>query len=285
MNLLILEQDRYPERRLFSALGSECGLNVSCIDPSEISIISGKPFLDSVDLPGIYDAVVVRSYRRFATVRSVAMAFQENGRLVLGLDPMQASFTQDKLCDIEQLIAAHVPVPETWFNANDTPHTTVVAKENWGYGGAGVALADMSDRVTRERPSLDWVNTHFQEFLPADEDWRVLVCEGRPLPYVIVRKPAPGDFRTNTHQGGQVEVISAGAFPQADALMTISTQAARALGRPCAGVDLRRGRDGTPVVLEVNRTPRLRLGDHTEEIIRYYLTTWAGALRSQQRQH
>jgi len=283
--ILILEQLREPERSLFHGIGLDLGILVHSADPAEFHLQGSAPSLDGRAVPAEFDALVVRSYRRFATVRQIARAFHTAGRPVLGLDPLHLSFTQDKLCDLMDLQDAGVPVPKTWSRAEDTPTNVVVSKENWGYGGAGVQLVDMRAPEEREKPSVEWVNHHFQEFLDADEDWRVLVCEGKALPWVIVRRPAPNDFRTNTHQGGEVEVVPAHLFPDAEALASIAVGAAEALGRPCAGVDLRRGAQGTPVVLEVNRTPRLRLGAHTEQVVRAYLSAWSEALPQERQSH
>lgn len=283
--ILILEQNREPERSLFHAVGLELGLHVQSVDPSEFLFEGCTPVLDGRQLPSQFDALVVRSYRRFAAVRQIARVFQVAGRPVFGLNPFHLGFTQDKLCDLMDLQAAGVPVPRTWARAQDTPGAVVVSKENWGYGGAGVQLVDMRHTAERARPALAWVNHHFQEYLDADEDWRVLVCEGTALPWVIVRRPSEGDFRTNTHQGGHAEVVNAAEFPGAAVLANVAVQAARALGRPCAGVDLRRGAEGSPVVLEVNRTPRLRLGTHTELVVRAYLNAWAEALRGSPQSH
>jgi glutathione synthase/RimK-type ligase-like ATP-grasp enzyme len=276
--LLILEQNREPERALFHGIGLELGLLVQAFDPAEFVFEGCTPMLDGRPLPAQFDAVVVRSYRRFAVVRQIAQSFHAAGLPVFGLDPMHRAFTQDKLCDLMDLQAAGIPVPRTWARAEDTPGAIVVSKENWGYGGAGVQLVDMRHPDERNRPSLHWVNNHFQEYLDADEDWRVLVCEGEALPWVIVRRPADGDFRTNTHQGGEAAVVAASDFAGAEALVDIATAAARTLGRPCAGVDLRRAADGRAVVLEVNRTPRLRLGTYTEPIVHSYLHAWSEAL-------
>lgn len=276
--ILILEQNREPERSLFHGIGLELGLLVQAFDPADFVFEGCVPILDGRPLPAQFDALVVRSYRRFAVVRQIAQSFHAAGRPVFGLDPMHRTFTQDKLCDLMDLQAAGLPVPQTWARADDTPGAIVVSKENWGYGGAGVQLVDMRHPDERTRPTLHWVNNHFQEFLDADEDWRVLVCEGKALPWVIVRRPADGDFRTNTHQGGEAQVVPAAEFPGAEALDAIATAAARTLGRPCAGVDLRRGPDGRALILEVNRTPRLRLGAHTEPVIRAYLHAWSEVL-------
>lgn len=276
--ILVLEQRREPEYSLFTNLGLELGLQVVSLDPGAVRMAGCRPVVDLEPLPSDYAGVVVRSYRRFAVVRQIAQAFRAVGKPVLGLDPLRASFSQDKLCDLMDLQAAAVPVPLTWARPEDAPRTVVVVKENWGYGGSGVQLLDMANVPLRNAPPLAWVNHHFQEYLEATEDWRVLVCEGKALPWVIRRRPAVGEFRTNTHQGGALEVVPVADFPNGLALSNIAEHAAAVLGRPCAGVDLRQGADGEPVVLEVNRTPRLRLGALTEKVVNRYLTAWARAL-------
>jgi len=278
-SILLLEQLREPEHSLFQSIGKSLGLRVRTIDPAEVCLPGGRPMLGWQALPGQFDALVVRSYRRFAAVKQIGRAFGQAGKPVFGLSPLAASFTQDKLCDLMDLQSAGVPVPETWARATDAPYTTVVSKENWGYGGSGVELVDLAAPGIRNKPPIEWVNHHFQEFLPAQEDWRILVCEGQALPWVIVRRPTPGDFRTNTHQGGELQVVNADQFKEFDKLAQTAVLAAAVLERPCAGVDLREGKNGQPVVLEVNRTPRLRLGEHTEQVVHAYLSAWARALQ------
>ncbi|CAN7645672.1 ATP-grasp domain-containing protein [Massilia sp. LjRoot122] len=274
MRLLILEQHRSPENEIFETVARERSINVETIDPVRLCF-DGNLLVDDrgSTLELNYDAIAIRSYRRFSLVKQAARQFANAGKPVYGLNVEHHAFTQDKFSDILDLHAAGVPVPLTASLptgiSGHLPGAGIVAKENWGFGGAGVSLIGEASVGPEQL-----YNLHFQEFLPAQEDWRVLVCEGRALPWVIVREPTPGDFRTNTHQGGIPTVCHASMLPDLyKELSTVAETAANVLGRPCAGVDLRQGRNG-PVVLEVNRTPRLRLGEHTSSIVGRYLDAW-----------
>lgn len=275
--ILLVEQSRQPERELFESLAPSFGLEVCFVDAGALELHAGaqglqvcppsKGFLRAAD----YSALVVRSYRRFAVMKALAFAFAREGKPVYGADPLHPAFCQDKLCDIADLAHAGLPVPRT--RAASAPVPGEVLKNNWGYGGSGVRLFQAGDDV-------DTWNTHVQEFLPADADWRVLLCNGLALPWVVVREPAQGDFRTNTHQGGQLQVVRADELPHAGQMMALAERAGCVLGRPCAGVDLRRSSTGEPCILEVNRTPRLRLGAASAEVVSAYLRQWAFELNA-----
>lgn len=215
-----------------------------------------------------FDALAIRSYRRFSVIREMGRAFAGAGKPVFGLQVDHPAFCQDKYSDILDLQRATVPVPATWSEPVPNMHEEVVMKENWGYGGHGVSKVSC-----RQVPERDPYGVHFQEFLPAPHDWRVLLCEGKALPWIVVRTPEPGDFRTNTHQGGAAAIRPLQELDVGASLVRLAENAGRVLGRQCAGVDLRQA-PGGPVVLEVNRTPRLRLGEWTETVVESYLMAW-----------
>lgn len=272
MKLLILEQHREPENTVFRTVGIRHGTHVEVVDPVALDLRANRTVLyRGTSLVQQFDAVVLRSYRRFSVIREVARSFADAGKPVFGLDVEHPAFCQDKLSDLLDLQRAKVAVPATWTRPPIGQHEEVVMKENWGYGGQGVSKV-RCDQLTGTDP----YGVHFQEFLSAPNDWRVLVCEGKALPLIVVRTPEEGDFRTNTHQGGVPVVRAAHEIEIAASLIRLAESAAQELGRPCAGVDLRQGPAG-PVVLEVNRTPRLRLGNWTEYAVECYLLAWKKA--------
>lgn len=86
-------------------------------------------------------------------------------------------------------------------------------------------------------------------------DLRVLVVEGRAIA-ASWRVAAPGEFRSNLHQGGHAE-----AAPLCDAARTLAQAAAATLGLTIAGVDLiEAAPPGGPrfLILEVNGCPGLK---------------------------
>ncbi len=67
----------------------------------------------------------------------------------------------------------------------------------------------------------------------------------------MMRKAAPGEFRSNLHRGGTAEQIKLSPDERRTAVA-----AARTLGLKVAGVDMLRSDHG-PVVMEVNSSPGL----------------------------
>ena len=205
MKLLLLEKRREPETSQFPLLGVALGLDITVLDPALLGFEIGSMLW----LPGTvepaeagFDALIIRSYHRFSVIRQLARAFRKRGKPVFGLNPEHPAFMQDKLCDLMDLADAGLPVPQTWGALVNSPKVTPVVKPNWGFGGLGVRLADVLESTD---PHLE----HVQAYLPGSLDWRVLLAEGRALPWLIERTPAAGDFRTNTHQGGALRVIPA----------------------------------------------------------------------------
>ena len=110
-----------------------------------------------------------------------------------------------------------------------------------------------------------------QEFLPAEEDYRLLVIGYQSLPVMVSRRPARGDFRTNYSLGGRFVRRDLGEFP---GFKELAEAAARALRREFTAVDIRMKGD-QPMVLEVNRLPdfegfeRATKFDVASEVVKY----------------
>jgi ribosomal protein S6--L-glutamate ligase len=67
----------------------------------------------------------------------------------------------------------------------------------------------------------------------------------------MMRRGAPGEFRSNLHRGGSADVIKITPEERSTAV-----RAAKSMGLNIAGVDLLRSNHG-PVVMEVNSSPGL----------------------------
>ena len=99
-------------------------------------------------------------------------------------------------------------------------------------------------------------------------DIRALVVGGRVVASVK-RQSLDGDFRSNTHQGGEGVPVKLTEEERKTAI-----KAAKAMGLPICGVDMMRSERG-PLVLEVNssasiKTPELITGRNVaEKIIEY----------------
>ena len=67
----------------------------------------------------------------------------------------------------------------------------------------------------------------------------------------MIRKAAPGEFRSNLHRGGSAEKVKLSPEER-----SIAVRSAKALGLRVAGVDILRSNHG-PLVMEVNASPGL----------------------------
>ena len=81
-------------------------------------------------------------------------------------------------------------------------------------------------------------------------DVRVLVVDGVVVG-AMKRQSAPGEFRSNLHQGGTAKLIELSQAEEQAAL-----RATKTLGLAIAGVDLLQS-DSGPMILEVNSSPGL----------------------------
>jgi carbamoyl-phosphate synthase large subunit len=156
----------------------------------------------------------------------------------------------DKLRTAEALAARGIAAPRTLPAA--TPRSTVaaalglpvLAKPRFGRGGRGVSVLATAADVEAAAPAGEVV---WQEFAPGDEFDVNLFLErsGAVTAAVVLRKTALRDGLTGNAAG--VARVDDGA------VRDLAVTAARAL-ELCGplDVDVRLGRGGTPVVLEIN---------------------------------
>jgi ribosomal protein S6--L-glutamate ligase len=81
-------------------------------------------------------------------------------------------------------------------------------------------------------------------------DIRAFVVDGKVVA-AMKRQGAPGEFRSNLHQGGSAEVVKLTPKERATAI-----RAAKTMNLDIAGVDMIQSEEG-PMVLEVNSSPGL----------------------------
>jgi ribosomal protein S6--L-glutamate ligase len=123
-----------------------------------------------------------------------------------------------------------------------------------GTQGVGVVLAETkkaAESVIAAFRQLD-ANILVQEFIKEAKgaDIRAFVIGGRVVASMR-RQGAPGEFRSNLHQGGYAEKIKLTPEERSTAV-----RAAKTMGLNVCGVDLLRSNHG-PVVMEVNSSPGL----------------------------
>ena len=123
-----------------------------------------------------------------------------------------------------------------------------------GTQGIGVVLAETraaAKSVFEAFRGLD-ANILVQEFIKeaGGADIRCFVV-GNKVVAAMKRQGAPGEFRSNVHQGGSTSIVKLSAEERSTAV-----KAAKAMGLVVAGVDILRAERG-PLIMEVNSSPGL----------------------------
>ncbi len=186
---------------------------------------------------------------------------------VMGVYPVNESQaitrSRDKLRCLQLLSRKGIGLPVTGFAhstkdidglVNIAGGAPLVIKLLEGTQGIGVVLAETrkaAESVIEAFRGLD-ANILVQEFIAeaGGNDIRCLVV-GDKVVASMIRKAAPGEFRSNLHRGGTAEKIRITPEERSTAM-----RSAKAMGLSVAGVDLLRSNHG-PVVMEVNSSPGL----------------------------
>lgn len=119
---------------------------------------------------------------------------------------------------------------------------------------------DLNDNVTKLLAKSDLIIA--QQFLPTPFDWRVGICDRRPL-YVCRYFMAREHWQVILHdkdgtmREGETSTISVGEAP--DEIVRIALKAANLVGDGLYGVDLKQA-DGKCYVMEVNDNPNIDAG-------------------------
>ena len=169
--------------------------------------------------------------------------------------------SRDKLHAHQILARHHIDMPATAFASSpkDTDNlialvggAPLVVKLLESSQGKGVVLAETRKAAHSVISAFRGLKANFlvQHFVAeaAGEDIRCLVVGGRVVA-AMRRVAAPGEFRSNLHQGGRAERVRITRTER-----DLAIRAARAFGLGLAGVDLLRAISG-PQVLEVNSSP------------------------------
>ena len=174
-------------------------------------------------------------------------------RVVNGAAPLE--LVHDKLLTTERLAGCGIHQPPTGHMAPGqlrSPITPpVVLKPRHGSWGRDVLLCGSPADVGRAASYLrrrPWFMRHgalAQQYLPHSEDLRLVVAGGQ-VAGAVVRRPAPGEWRTNFSLGGSRHRV----IPPREAI-EVAQAAALAVGCELVGVDLVVD-DGQFAVLELN---------------------------------
>jgi RimK family alpha-L-glutamate ligase len=264
MNILWLGwEDMYATRRMCQVAKSG-GVHLDAIEIFNVSFISDNHrngiFYKDIDLVAKYDVLVVRTYFPYISeVLTIARLFHEAGKVVIDQSLTDEGYSVSKQHDYILLAKNNLPVPETRQVFNpveveafaDQVGYPCILKGVHGAHGSTVFMIKNADQLRRWLWRFPIGELAVQEFLPADEDYRVLTVGYKALPVIISRKPAPGDFRTNFAVNGTSRSHPLTDFPE---LAQIAEKAARLMRREFAGVDIR-FKGSQPMILEVNRRP------------------------------
>ncbi|WP_031551451.1 30S ribosomal protein S6--L-glutamate ligase [Parvularcula oceani] len=263
--VLTREPNSYSTSRLVEA-GENREHVVECIDTQRCYMLinAGKPEVhyDGRALP-YYDAVIPRigaSITAYGT--AVVRQFEAIGSYTVNRSDAIAA-SRDKLYAHQVLAREGIGMPTTAFASSpkDTKDLIeligtppIIVKLLESSQGKGVVLAETKKAAESVVSAFRGLRADFlvQEFIKESggEDVRCLVVGGRVVA-AMKRTAAPGEFRSNLHQGGSAvrERIS-------KAEREAAVAAAKAMGLGLAGVDLLRSESG-PKVLEVNSSPGL----------------------------
>lgn len=207
-----------------------------------------------------YDAAIARTLNAdLPDILTVARLLRELGKIVIDDELADPGYTVSKLHDYILLARNGIPVPDTWkvqlprafLGIVERLGFPLILKGIYGMQGAQTFLIESFESLQRTvalYPDNDFL---LQEFLPATEDFRLLVIGYRSLPLIVKRKLQPGEFLTNTTARATHTALKLKEMPR---LGELAEKASRILRREIAGVDIRFSKE-IPMVLEVNRNP------------------------------
>lgn len=211
-----------------------------------------------------FDVIIPRiaqSYTRYGS--AIVRQFENQGAFSTA-SSIAIVRSRDKLRAYQILAKAGVAIPKTVFaretaNFDDVVElaggTPLIIKLVKGTHGNGVVLAETpkAAKAVMQAFYVEGVSFLVQEFVKesAGMDIRALVVGGRVVASVK-RQSLDGDFRSNTHQGGEGAPVKLTEEETKTAI-----KAAKAMGLPICGVDMMRSERG-PLVLEVNSSASLK---------------------------
>lgn len=209
------------------------------------------------------DAVIPRIGATYTFYGTAVVRQFEMADVFTAVSSQGISRSRDKLASMQLLSRAGVGLPTTSF-AHATQDiqgvldvvggAPVVVKLLEGTQGLGVVLAETkkaAESVIGAFRQLD-ANILIQQFIKEARgaDIRAFVVDGKVVA-AMKRQGAPGEFRSNLHQGGSAEVWKLTPKERATAV-----RAAKTMDLSIAGVDMIQSESG-PMILEVNSSPGL----------------------------
>lgn len=264
--ILATNPNLYSHQRLL-AEGKARGHDISVVNTSFccVNVASGKPevhYRGGEVLTDI-DAIIPRigaSLTFYGT--SVVRQFEAMGVYTIN-SALAISRSRDKLRSLQLLSRKGIGMPITSFahSPKDTDDlikmvggAPLVIKLLEGTQGVGVVLAETKKAAESVIQAFFGLNANIivQEYIKEANgaDIRCLVLNNKVIA-TMKRQAAPGEFRSNLHQGGTFESVKITKEERKTAI-----NAVKVMGLGFAGVDLLRS-DRGPLVMEVNSSPGL----------------------------
>ncbi|MCH2021892.1 MAG: 30S ribosomal protein S6--L-glutamate ligase [Saprospiraceae bacterium] len=267
MKMVILSRSSrlYSTRRLKEA-GEERGHEMIILDHTKCDIVieQKKPqiYYRGDEIKGI-DAIIPRIGASVTFYGAALIRQFEMMKIFSATSSEALTRSRDKLRSLQLLSRAGLDMPKTVFTNYSRDVSRVINKVGGapcvlklleGTQGMGVVLAETRSAAKSVLEAFNGLQARVivQKFIKEAEgaDIRAFVVDG-----VVVgsmkRQSAPGEFRSNLHQGGTATLIELSEEEENTAL-----KASKTLGLGIAGVDMIQS-DSGPMVLEVNSSPGL----------------------------
>lgn len=263
MKILWLGWKEMSSTRRLLEVSPRLGVTVDAIEILDVNFATeGEALAEALGepLPGEYDALVVRTFHPYVSeALTLAKLFRDAGRVVVDESLTDEGYAISKMHDYLRLAAEGLAVPRTWqvYDPAEVERLAsglgypCILKGVHGRQGTHVYRIEDANQLRRRLRRYPSGELLLQEYLRANEDFRLLVLGYEALPAVVKRRPEPGDFRTNLATRAEFRSYPAEEYPE---LVALAEAGARLLRREFAGVDVRY-REDVPMILEVNRQP------------------------------
>lgn len=173
-----------------------------------------------------------------------------------------------KLSDIFLLALKGIPVPNTFFhNGSKVNEKNILDIENickfpciyktmvGSLGDQVFLVKEVEDIEETIKENGKYNRYIFQEYIPNDFDYRVIIANGEPIS-ICTRTRIEDKFRNNTALGAREDFMKEKNVP--DDVLDIAIKSAKVLRLKWAGVDVVTNKEtGDVYILEVNRRPGL----------------------------
>lgn len=285
MKIIILSRSArlYSTQRLVEA-GEKRGHQMVVVDHTKCDIVieQKKPqiYYRGTEIKDI-DAIIPRIGASVTFYGAAVIRQFEMMKIFSATSSEALTRSRDKLRSLQLLSRAGLGMPKTVFTNYSRDVNAVIDKVGGapcviklleGTQGMGVVLAETRSAAKSVLEAFNGLQARviIQKFIKEAQgaDIRVLVVDGVVVG-AMKRQSAPGEFRSNLHQGGTAELIELTEEEENTAL-----KATKVLGLGIAGVDMLQSNSG-PLILEVNSSPglegieRATKQDIAKAIIRY----------------